>query len=349
MKAFTLVAIVGAILITTGFFHFSGVDITQKNETSTVPEHVVSAWRTWKMTFGRSYGTDSEDSYRLGVFYTNYNLVNSKNSNSAITFTSELNKYADLSKLEFAKQYLSLQPEVSQQKKADNGILGIKKEKLTDLLSKDWSTSGAVSPVKDQGQCGSCWAFSATGALEGAAFLQSNYLWYFSEQQLVDCASHYGNNGCGGGLMSHAFLYTADKGIVMESEYAYTATDGTCKKDVEANGRKINSSFTNVEIDNTALVNAIAGRPVSVGIEADDFQFYQSGVFDDWTGCGTQLDHGVLAVGYGTDEVSGKMYWKIKNSWGASWGESGYFRLERKMDNNIGICGITLNAAYPTL
>lgn len=149
--------------------------------------------------------------------------------------------------------------------------------------------------------------------------------------------------------MDHGFLYTADKGITMESEYPYTANDGICKTDVESKGRKVNSGHQDVESDNTALVNAIAGRPVSVGIEADDFQFYKSGVFDDWTGCGNQLDHGVLAVGYGTDASSGKMYWKIKNSWGAAWGESGYFRLERKMDNEVGICGITINASYPTM
>merc|ERR1712083_602022 len=112
---------------------------------------------------------------------------------------------------------------------------------------------------------------------------------------------------------------------------------------------KLNKGYDLVSVDdNDALVNAIVGQPVSVGIEADDFQYYTSGVFDDWDNCGTQLNHGVLAVGFGTDSASGKKYWKIKNSWGASWGESGYFRLERREGSGVGICGITKNASYPT-
>jgi C1A family cysteine protease len=340
MKLLTItLAIVGAVLLTTSLYKIS--QSTTSVTASSVPQAVRDSFDQWRMSNGKAYGAQSDYQYRLGVYAQNYSKVNKKNSEKR-SYRLALNKFADMSAEEFRAQYLGMQGESTRAK----NVIDLSHVQVSSEV--DWTNEGAVTPVKDQGQCGSCWAFSTTGSLEGLAYIQSNWLWYFSEQQLVDCASSYGNAGCSGGLMDHAFLYTAAKGNNLEAEYAYTAQDGTCKEDVELKARIINKGHADVAInDNDALKAAISMQPVSVGIEADDFQFYHSGVFSDWDQCGDQLNHGVLAVGYGTDSASGKMFWKIKNSWGGSWGESGFFRLERK-ETGEGICGITKNASYPT-
>jgi len=209
--------------------------------------------------------------------------------------------------------------------------------------SKDWSSTDAVTGVKDQGQCGSCWAFSTTGALEGLYYNQNYSQRSFSEQQLMDCSGSYGNMSCNGGLMDNAFEYIETQGLTDESNYPYTAQDGySCETYNITNGFKI-SSYVDVADSQTDLVSAIALQPVAVAINANPIQLYTEGIFNDWS-CSDQIDHGVLAVGYGTD--AGQDFFKIKNSWGGSWGESGYFRVARR-DFGSGICGCTTNASYP--
>jgi len=198
----------------------------------------------------------------------------------------------------------------------------------------DWRTSGKVSAIKDQGQCGSCWAFSTTGSLESAAAIFGTGLGDYSEQQLVDCSSSYGNMGCNGGLMDYAFEYVIAKGITAESKYPYRAVDQTCK--TQGGSFKI-SKYTDVASGNcNSLKTAVAQQPVAIGVDAEEWQFYSGGVFNN---CGTQLDHGVLAVGY-----QGSSYWIVKNSWGESWGEDGYIRL-----SSGNTCGICNTASYPSL
>lgn len=193
----------------------------------------------------------------------------------------------------------------------------------------NWVDKGAVSGVKNQAQCGSCWAFSATGAMESLEWLASQSITLLSEQQLVDCSGSYGNHGCSGGLMDNAFKYVRDKGITSEDEYPYTARQGTCKKD---SGDFKVSGFTDIRNCND-LASALAGRPVSVAVDASNWSAYRSGVFSN---CRTSLNHGVLLAG-STDQ-----YWLVKNSWGGSWGEKGYIRLAR--GNTCGICNM---ASYP--
>jgi hypothetical protein len=207
----------------------------------------------------------------------------------------------------------------------------------------DWVEKGGVTPIKNQGMCGSCWAFSTTGAVEGAAFVSSGKLVSLSEQELVDC-DHNGDMGCNGGLMDHAFAWIEDHaGLCLEDDYAYKGKAQVCRKCDSA--VKV-TGFQDVNAqDEHALKIAVAQQPVSVAIEADQkaFQFYKSGVFN--LTCGTRLDHGVLAVGYGED--NGQKFWKVKNSWGPSWGEHGFIRLAREENGPAGQCGIASVPSYP--
>ena len=209
--------------------------------------------------------------------------------------------------------------------------------------SVDWSDKGGVTGVRNQGQCGSCWAFSATGALEGEYFRTKGSLESFSEQQLVDCSKSYGNAGCNGGLMNMTFWYVIDHGITTETKYPYKGVGSTCKfNDADKVWQISNCVDVTVNVEK-ALLASIAQQPTSVAIEADhaSFQLYKSGVYSG--NCGTKLDHGVLAVGYG--DLSGKQYIKVKNSWGSSWGSHGYIFIARKGDGK-GQCGINMAASF---
>jgi len=224
----------------------------------------------------------------------------------------------------------------------------------------DWVTNGAVTAVKNQGQCGSCWSFSTTGALEGAFYLKTGSLDSFSEQQLVDCDTRQNKEnkgkdmGCNGGLMDNAFSWIQkNKGLCTEASYPYesgtTKTPGSCQTSCDVVSGSEITSFTDVTPNSDeAMMTALSQQPVSIAIEADqkDFQLYKTGVF---TGsCGTNLDHGVLAVGYGTSE-DGTDFYKVKNSWGTTWGDDGYILLGRGDDFNKGSgqCGMLLSASYP--
>jgi len=278
--------------------------------------------------------------------------INSKN----LTYKLGHNQFSGMDSTEF-REYLGLTfillDEDSEQSIFYNSNMV---SKIPD--SVDWVSAGAVTPVKDQGQCGSCWSFSTTGALEGAYFNKYNTLQSFSEQQLVDCDNRRNGGkdmGCSGGLMDNAFSWISKKGgLCSEADYPYvsgiTKETGTCQTKCSNVKNSGVSTFVDVvPSSDEEMMKALSLNPVSIAIEADqrEFQLYKSGVF---TGnCGTKLDHGVLVVGYGY--LEGEDFYLVKNSWSTSWGDKGYIKLGRgsKYNNGDGQCGMLLQASYPIL
>jgi len=230
--------------------------------------------------------------------------------------------------------------------KSGNGAFFMEPANIELPASVDWRTQGAVTPVKDQGQCGSCWAFSTTGALEGQNFRKTGNLTSLSEQNLIDCSGKYGNEGCNGGLMDQAFQYIKDnKGIDTEEAYPYEAEDDVCRYNPQNRGASDNG-FVDIPAGNEAKLMAAVATvgPVSIAIDAshESFQFYSKGVYYEPECSSQDLDHGVLVVGYGTEK--GKDFWLVKNSWSEKWGDGGFIRMARNRKNH---CGIASAASYP--
>jgi len=302
---------------------------------------VEDSFVSWVRLNNRKYSHDNEYQYRLSVYRQNLDFIENHNRQH-LGFTVAMNKFGDLTLDEYKTLYLTLRVNSSQLKADDTTYYA---PPTADDV--DWRTKGAVTGVKDQGQCGSCWAFSATGSIEGSYFLSKGQLLSSSEQQLVDCSGSYGNYGCDGGLMDSAFEYIikSSKGLEGEETYPYTARDGSCKFK-STNIKTTITGFKDIPKGNeNALQTTIMAQPVSVAIDAghSSFQFYHSGVYVEPACSPSQLDHGVLAVGYGTSSAA---YYIVKNSWGTNWGAQGYILMARNRNNH---CGIATMSSYPVV
>ena len=291
--------------------------------------------------FGKKYDNLVEFENRFQIFRENLRGIITHNCDKGQNFTMGVNQFTDLTPSEFKEQFVSgLKPLGSY------GCKTFSSNAVGAPDSIDWRTKGAVTSVKDQEQCGSCWTFSATGAAEGAWAISKGQLVDLAEQQLVDCATGvgYGSHGCSGGQMEGAFKYLIQNGQCSLVSYPYVAKDGTCKScSVLAH---FSSCFDVVPQDQISLKGAVSKQPVSVAIEADTryFQSYSSGVLTS-SSCGTKLDHGVLIAGYGSE--NGIDYWLVKNSWGTTWGDKGYVKIARsEKTNDAGICGIAMDPSF---
>lgn len=281
------------------------------------------SFEQFKGDFGKRYTKEGEEQYRKNIFLRNLIKIQEHNANPASTYQMGVNQFTDLTQAEFEAIYLTLQVPKRTFKEVDT----------TDIPSNeeiDWSTAGKVTPVKNQGACGSCWAFSATAAQESAILIEEGTTVSLSEQQLVDCSRSYGNQGCNGGWMDSAFEYVMDHGLTTTDKYPYVARDQACKID---SGDFTIKKYVDIEKGCDDLANALSGQPVSVAVDASVWSAYRSGVLSN---CAKNVNHGVLLVG-ATDA-----FWKIKNSWGGAWGESGFIRLARG-----DTCAICQYPSYP--
>jgi len=302
----------------------------------------------WMKEHGKSYQSSAEFDNRLAVFKANAERVRNHMANPKRSWDMSLNKFADLTSLEFAEMYLGYVPRQNEYLRSKNTKVFPTKGLPATV---DWVSANKVTPVKDQGQCGSCWSFSTTGSIESAYGIENGMsgdsLISLSEQELVDCSQSAGNQGCEGGLMDDAFNWIiSNGGLCTEDAYPYTASDGTCASTNCTSAVTI-TAYTDVTPDSESqLQAACAQQPVSIAVDASEgWQMFSGGILDSSSGCADNLDHGVLLVGYGTD--SGEAYWKVKNSWGSSWGESGYIRLKRNV-GGAGTCGLCSDPSYPT-
>ncbi|KAL2937915.1 Senescence-specific cysteine protease SAG12, partial [Bienertia sinuspersici] len=319
----------------------SSADSAEVNPPSYNPKIMERRYKNWMQSYGKQYKDKKEWELRFGIYQSNVQFVDYINSQN-LTFKLIDNSFADMTNDEFNSIYTGRLTSIAHGN--SNPINKTYHRRLPKEV--DWRKKGAVTHVKDQGICGSCWAFSAVAAVEGLHKLTTGKLVSLSEQELIDC-DRGENLGCQGGYMEAAFEFIVKNGgIASEKQYPYTGRDDRCNKEKQKlHAVKIKGYRTVPVGEEESLKAIVAQQPVSVAIDAGgyEFQLYDSGIFNGF--CGTRLNHGVTAIGYG--EKGGIKYWIVKNSWGTAWGESGYIRMKRDSSGSSGQCGIAMQASYP--
>ncbi len=300
-----------------------------------------AAFLGWAAHHKKHYETAEERERRFQVWLSNRDYARDHNSRKR-SYQLGMTSFADQTREEHQRH----KGWVNQADRRQRLGTGLVNTTLSVPHSVDWREMGAVTPAKNQASCGSCWTFSVTGAVEGINAIRTGKLVSLSEQQLVDCDGH--DAGCNGGLMDFGFDYILkNSGIDTENDYPYRAEQGYCNARKEGRHVVTIDGYEDVPHNNEqALMRAVARQPVSIAISAGDrdFQLYVGGIFDG--PCSTELNHGVLLVGYGSEH--GKDFWIVKNSWGTAWGvDNGYIRLARNIADPRGQCGVAMQPSYP--
>ncbi|XP_035601880.1 cathepsin S, ortholog2, tandem duplicate 1 [Oncorhynchus keta] len=304
-------------------------------------------WQMWKKTHDKNYQTEAEELGRREVWERNLQLISLHNLEASMdlhTYDLGMNHMGDMTQEEIVQSFASLLVPADL-KREPSAFVGFSGAPIPDTI--DWREKGYVTGVKMQGSCGSCWAFSSVGALEGQLMKTTGELIDLSPQNLLDCSTKYGNEGCHGGFMTKAFQYVIDnQGIASDQSYPYKGVQQQCGYNPAQGAANCSRYSFLPEGDEGVLKEAVAIiGPISVGVDSTrpNFAFYRRGVYNDPT-CTNKTNHAVLAVGYGT--LGGQDYWLVKNSWGLSWGDQGYIRMSRNKDNQ---CGIALYGCYPVM
>ncbi|XP_028837146.1 cathepsin K [Denticeps clupeoides] len=304
-------------------------------------------WENWRRTYRKEYNGLGEDAIRRSIWEKNMQLIEAHNQEYELgmhSYELGMNHLGDMTTEEVAEKMMGLQMPLYRDPnntfEADSSL-----ERLPKSI--DYRRKGYVTAVKNQGSCGSCWAFSSAGALEGQLMKTQGKLVDLSPQNLVDCVKE--NYGCGGGYMTNAFNYVKNNGgIDSEAAYPYAGINQSCQYTESGKAAGCKGYKEVKEGCERALMVAVAkAGPVSVGIDAtlSTFQFYKKGVYNDPNCNKDDINHAVLAVGYGVTP-KGKKYWIVKNSWGEEWGNSGYILMARNRNN---LCGIANLASFPIM
>lgn len=305
----------------------------------------IDTFDSWKLKFGRTYNGVDEESRRSSIFNNNVDFMAASNANTGISYTLGTNQFSDMTNEEYNRAQCTCdtpRPDSVARHSVSNSA-----EELLDSI--DWTTKGVVTPVKDQAACGSCWTFSDTGAMESAYAVYHNKHVSLSEQQLVSCLD--GPTGCNGGGIDSGFRYAETTAICTEASYGYLATNAPCTLsdgcDVGLPAGIVTGKVDVERGSENALMSALNLQPVSVGVNASMpvFQHYHSGILDD-DACGSNHNHAILAVGYGSE--NGVDYFRIKNSWGSYWGDAGFIRFARGK-SGLGQCGVLSEPSYPVM
>ncbi len=331
---------------------FVGNDCSTQFELSTEVSSKWSKFIDYMVDYKKIYHSHDELNSRYNIFHDNLEYIAEHNRDASHTYTVGMNRFADMSHneyKEFVKSGGLVVPKESNNLRLPKDMCGTAKtESGSYPKSVDWREKGAVGPIRDQGQCGSCFAHSAVENIESVNAIKTGTFTSFSVQETVDCSYSYGDNGCNGGWYFYVWSYVHDSGITYDSLYPYTATSsrGSCKPFTPY---LYVSDCKHVPADELQLTYAVSHQPVSVAIEADSrsFQHYVNGIYNNAADCGTTLDHAVHAVGYSTDS-SGQDYWIVANSWDVSWGDNGYIYLARNSvsTSTTGMCGIAMKTGY---